>query len=62
MTNAEYRVAILDIMMELYPGGDQEQWLLTPQTALDGDTPMQALEKGKEKDVYELLLRTKKGN
>jgi hypothetical protein len=62
MTSLEYRVAILQLVTALFPSMEQGQWMLIPQPSLNGDSPAQAIEKGHEEEVYQLLLRTKKGN
>ena len=41
---------------------DQDRWMLTPHSALDGDWPALAMQKGNEEAVYRLLLRIKQGN
>ena len=36
--------------------------MLTPHPALNGDWPSLAMHKGKEEEVYRLLIRLKQGN
>jgi hypothetical protein len=62
MTNSEYRRAIIEFVVALFPPEDQDRWLLTPHSALNGDWPALAMQKGEEEAVYKLLLRLKRGN
>jgi hypothetical protein len=62
MTSIEYRSAIIEFVVALFPPEDQDRWLLTPHSALNGDWPALAMQKGNEEAVYKLLLRLKRGN
>ena len=56
-----YRQAIIELVAELFPPQDQDRWMLTPRSALDGDWPSLAMQKGKEEAVYRLLMRIQQG-
>ena len=56
------RQAIIELVAYLFLPEDQDRWMLTPHSALDGDWPSLAMQKGKEEAVYQLLLRLKQGN
>ena len=56
------RQAIIELVANLFPPEDQDRWMLTPHSALEGDWPSLAMQKGKEEAVYRLLLRVKQGN
>jgi hypothetical protein len=62
MTSIEYRRAIIELVASLFPPEDQDRWMLTPHSALDGDSPALAMHKGNEEGVYALLLRIMEGN
>jgi hypothetical protein len=62
MTAVEYRCAIVELVAQLFPTEDQDRWMLTPRSALDGDWPALAIQKGNEEAVYKLLRRLKQGN
>jgi hypothetical protein len=36
MTSIEYRRAIIELVVELFPPDDQSRWLLTPHSDLSG--------------------------
>lgn len=57
-----YRQAIIELVAALFPPEDQDCWMLTPHSALNGDWPALAMQRGKEEAVYRLLLRLKQGN
>jgi len=57
-----YRQAIIELVAELFPPQDQDRWMLTPHSALNGDWPSLAIQRGNEEAVYQLLVRIKKGN
>src|SRR3989442_66707 len=61
MTSIEYRRAIIELVAQLFPAEDHDRWMLTPHSALDGDWPTLAMQKGNEEAVYRLLLRMKQG-
>ena len=56
------RQAIIELVTELFPPQDQDRWMLTPHSSLDGDLPALAMQKGKEEAVYRLLLRIRRGH
>ena len=62
MTSIEYRRAIIELVAQLFPAEDQDRWMLTPHSALNGDWPALAMQKGNDAAVYQLLLRLKQGN
>jgi hypothetical protein len=62
MTSIEYRRAIIELVAELFPPQDQDRWMLTPHSALNGDWPSLTMQKGNEEAVYRLLLRLKQGH
>ena len=57
----QYRQAIIEMVVELFPPHDQDRWMLTPHPALNGDWPALAMQKGKEEAVYRLLVGMKRG-
>jgi hypothetical protein len=61
-TEADYRRSIITLVAELFPPEDQDRWMLTAHSALDGDWPALAMQKGNEETVYRLLVRLKRGN
>ena len=61
MTSIEYRLAIIELVAQLFPAEGQDRWMLTPHHALDGSWPSLAMQKGNEEAVYQLLLRLKQG-
>jgi len=62
MTSTEYLRAIIELVAQVFPPEDQDRWMLTPHSALEGDWPSLAIQKGNEEAVYRLLLRLKRGN
>jgi len=62
VTTVDYRRAIIELVAQLFPADDQDRWMLTPHSALDGDWPSLAIQKGNEEAVFRLLLRLKRGN
>jgi len=48
VTSIQYRQAIIDLVAELFPPQDQDRWMLTPHSALNGDWPSLAMQKGNE--------------
>ena len=62
MTSLEYRQAIIELVIELIPRDQHDRWMLTPHSALIGDWPALAMQKGNEEAVYKLLLRLKRGH
>ncbi len=62
MTNIDYRCSIIELVAQLFHAEDQERWMLTSHSTLDGDWPSLAMQKGNEEAVYRLLLRLKRGN
>jgi hypothetical protein len=61
MTAVESRCAIIELVANLFPPQDQDRWMLTPHSVLDGDWPALAMHKGNEEAVYALLLSIKQG-
>ena len=61
-TANEYRQAIAALLAELIPADEHDRWMLTSHSALNGDSPILAMQKGNEVAVYQLLVRLKKGN
>ncbi len=57
-----YRCAIIELVAELFLPEDQDRWMLTSHSALDGDWPSLAMQKGNEEALYRLLVRLKRGN
>jgi len=57
-----YRASIVRLVAESFPLEDHDRWMMTPHSALNGDWPARAMQKGNEKAVYRLLLRLKQGN
>ena len=57
-----YRQAIIKLVTELFPPLDQDRWMLTPHSDLNGDWPSLAMQKGYEEAVYRLLIRLKQGH
>ena len=62
LTSTQSRCAIIELVAELFPPEEQDRWMLTPHSALDGDWPSLAMQKGNEEAVYRLLVRLKRGN
>jgi len=62
MTSIEYRRAIIELVAQVFPPEDQDRWMLTPHSALNGDWPSLAMQKGNEVAVYRLLVRLKQGH
>jgi hypothetical protein len=62
VTSVDYRRAIIDLVAQLFPAEDQNRWMLTPHSALDGDWPSLAMQEGNEEAVLKLLLRLKRGH
>jgi hypothetical protein len=46
---------------ELIPREEHDRWMLTSHSALNGDWPALAMQKGNESALYHLLLRLKQG-
>jgi hypothetical protein len=61
-TVPRYGQAIIELVAELFPPQDQDRWMLTPHSSLNGDWPSLAMQKGNEEAVCRLLLRLKQGN
>ena len=62
LTPNEYRQAIAALLAELIPPDEHDRWMLISHSALNGDSPILAMQKGNEVAVYQLLVRLKKGN
>jgi len=62
VTPMGYRQAIIELVAALFPPEDQDRWMLTPHSALNGDWPALAMQKGNEEAVNRLLLKLKRGN
>jgi hypothetical protein len=58
----DYCQAIAILLAELIPAEEHDRWMLSSHSALDGDWPALAMQKGNDAAVYQLLLRLKKGN
>ena len=61
-TAIEYRQEIARLLAELIPREAHNDWMLTSHSALNGDWPALAMQKGNEAAVYQLLVRLKQGN
>ena len=61
-TSNEYRQTIAALLAELIPRQQYYCWMLASYSALNGDSPILAVQKGNEVAVYHLLLRLKQGN
>jgi hypothetical protein len=61
MTAIAYRQAIALLLAEVIPRAEQDRWMLMSHSALNGDWPALAMQKGNEAAVYQ-LLRLKQGN
>jgi hypothetical protein len=57
-----HRIAIIELVAALFPPEDQDRWMLTPHSDLNGDWPSLAMQKGNEEAVYRLLIRLKQGH
>lgn len=62
LTSSHSRCAIIELVAELFPPEDQNRWMLTPYSALDGDWPSLAMQEGNEERVLKMLLRLKRGH
>jgi hypothetical protein len=54
-TANEYGHAIAKLLAELIPTDEHNRWMLTSHSALNGDSPILAMQKGNEAAVYRLL-------
>jgi hypothetical protein len=61
-TANECRQAIATLLAELIPADEHDRWMLAAHSALDGDWPALAMQKGNDTAVYQLLLRLKQGH
>jgi hypothetical protein len=46
-----HRIAIIELVAALFPPEDQDRWMLTPHSDLNGDWPSLAMQKGNEEAV-----------
>jgi hypothetical protein len=61
-TAIEYRQEIAKLLAELIPLEEHNAWMLTSHSALNGDWPALAMQKGNDAEVYQLLTGLKNGN
>ena len=53
---------ILSLANSLYSPDELQWWASTPQPALQGDTPLQAIDRGNLAGIYALLQQSQQGN
>ena len=60
-TSNEYRQIIAALLAELIPPEQYYCWMVTSHSALNGESPILAMQKGNEVAVYHLLLPDETG-